>query len=207
MSDVLQLIGLNDSPFVRRVGVTLELYGLPYRKTDWSVYRNVDQLKTVNPMNTAPTVVLDDGTMLIESHAIIDWLDRQVSPERRLMPAGGVERRDCQQIIAVADVACEKVGQLYRERDWRPRELWYAVAIERFGSQIAVACSELEKRLAGEWFVGGRMTQADLAGAITLRFVRYYARELDFALPALPRLESLGARLEALPAFKAFDYV
>src|SRR6185295_18069546 len=81
------LIGQYDSPFVRRVGIALTLYGLPFEHRPWSIFADADQIRPFNPLTRVPTLVLDDGAVLIESHLILDHLDSLVPAERRLFPA------------------------------------------------------------------------------------------------------------------------
>lgn len=199
----LKLIGLTDSPFVRRVAIAMNHYGVPFTRVPWSVYRNADQLKAVNPLMTAPTLVLADGTVLIDSNFICDYLDALAGDDKSLMPKAMSSRVKVQQIVARANVACEKVGQLYRELPWRPEGLRHAEAISRFTGQIVTGVEQLEQGIKGEWAVDGRMTYADIMPAITLTFVRYYATTLAIPLAEYPKLEALTARMEATPAFQA----
>lgn len=196
-----QLVGLWDSPFVRRVAVTMRLYGMPFEPVKLSVYRNADELHAINPQLTVPALVLDDGEVLIDSDFIIDYLD-EMAGDRALTPASGPERRQVLNVIAQAAVACEKVGQLYRELGWRPETVRYQPAVDRFRAQIADTCQLLENRLQGEWFVGGRMTQADVAVAVLVRFIDCFDASTG-CRPAFetPKLRALSERCEALQAF------
>ena len=55
------LLGQYDSPFVRRVAITLRLYGIPYEHRRWSVWGDADKIAQHNPLRRAPTLLLDDG--------------------------------------------------------------------------------------------------------------------------------------------------
>src|SRR6202008_2015847 len=81
------LIGQYDSPFVRRVGIALTLYGLPFEHRPWSTFGDADKVRPYNPLVRVPTLVLDDGEVLIESHSILDHIDSLVPADRRLFPA------------------------------------------------------------------------------------------------------------------------
>jgi glutathione S-transferase len=48
------LIGQYDSPFVRRVAVTLRYYGLPYEHCNWSVWRDAEDIARFNPLRRVP---------------------------------------------------------------------------------------------------------------------------------------------------------
>ena len=80
------LIGQYDSPFVRRVGIALTLYGLAFEHRPWSVFGDTDKIRPYNPLVRVPTLVLDDGEVLMESHSILDYLDSLVGRERALFP-------------------------------------------------------------------------------------------------------------------------
>lgn len=82
----MKLIGMLDSPFVRRVAISAKLLDLPFEHQSLSVFRQFDRFKAINPVVKAPTFIADDGTILIDSSLIVDYLDRLVAPERRLLP-------------------------------------------------------------------------------------------------------------------------
>jgi glutathione S-transferase len=81
------LIGHYDSPFVRRIAVTLRTYGMAYDHEAWSTFGDADKIARHNPLRRVPTLVLDDGTVLVEVPAFLPpWthksvLTRQSSPE------------------------------------------------------------------------------------------------------------------------------
>src|SRR3954469_25864593 len=80
------LIGQYDSPFVRRVGIALTLYDLPFDHRPWSVFADADKIRPYNPLIRVPTLVLDDDTVLVESHSMLDYLDSRVPADRALFP-------------------------------------------------------------------------------------------------------------------------
>src|SRR5208282_5439702 len=102
------LIGMFDSPFVRRVAVSMNLLGIPFEHRNWSVGKDFELIRQFNPLGRVPTLVQPDGEVLIESGAILDFLDESAGPERALMPRSGKERRDALRIMAVAMGAAEK---------------------------------------------------------------------------------------------------
>ena len=81
------LIGQYDSPFVRRVGIALTLYRLPFEHRPWSTFADAEKIRPYNPLTRVPTLVLDDGEVLIESHSILDYLDSLMPAAERLFPA------------------------------------------------------------------------------------------------------------------------
>src|SRR5262245_50161534 len=113
---VWRLIGHYDSPFVRRVGVSLAALGLPFARHLLSVFSVADQLRALNPVLRVPALVLDDGEALIDSTAILDHLDEEVGSERALLPAGGKGRRDGLRILALATGLGDKTVAIVYER-------------------------------------------------------------------------------------------
>ena len=76
------LIGMFDSPFVRPVAVSLKLLDIPFEHANWSVGKDYERIREFNPLVRVPTLVLDDGTALVECAAILDHLDETVGPAR-----------------------------------------------------------------------------------------------------------------------------
>ncbi|SDG45229.1 glutathione S-transferase family protein [Roseospirillum parvum] len=198
----MHLIGRYISPYVRRVGVSLNLLGLPYELVVKSVVDDFDELRaTANPLGRVPVLVLDDGEQLVESGAILDHLDELVGPERALIPAAGAPRRAVLQVTALATGACDKAVSAYYERTRRPPEFTYLPWVERCRTQITGALRSLEQRAArGDWLVGGGLTQADVSAVVAHDFIAIVEPEVLTASPC-PALAALSARLNGLEAF------
>src|SRR5215475_2785575 len=96
------LIGQYDSPFMRRVTITIRIYGIAFEHRPWSTFGDAEKIAPFNPLRRVPTLVLDDGEALIDSTAILDYLDELVGPEKAMIAANGIERRHHLRIIALA---------------------------------------------------------------------------------------------------------
>src|SRR5208282_6037876 len=72
--DQMQLIGMLDSPYVRRVAVALIAARVPFTHRPISLFRHIGEFSAVNPLLKAPTLVVDDGTVLMDSSVILDHL-------------------------------------------------------------------------------------------------------------------------------------
>ena len=110
------LIGQYDSPFVRRVAIAMRLYGLAFEHRPWSTFGEGDKIAPFNPLRRVPTLVLDDGEALIESAAILDYLDELVGPDMAMIAARGPERRRALKTIALATGLGDKSVSLVYER-------------------------------------------------------------------------------------------
>lgn len=196
------LIGQYDSPFVRRVGVALRLYGLAFEHAPWSTFADVERIAAYNPLLRVPTLVLDDGCALMDSFAILDALDERVGPERAMIAASGPDRREALRLSALAAGAADKAVSLVYERALRGEGL--AMWVERCTAQVNGALDALESARAGRttpWLFGDRIGHADVMIATMLRFVGE-ALPGAFDLAGRPALAAHGAACEALPVFQ-----
>ena len=196
------LIGQFDSPFTRRVAITMRLYGLPFEHAPWSVFGDADRIRVYNPLLRVPTLVLEDGTALVDSQAILDHLDGLVEPERRLLPAGGLVRAEAMRICAVAAGIGDKAVALFYEL--RLHEAPSAFYVERCQRQIRDGLAWLEVAYAtrpGPFWSGDRMSQPDITAVSILRHLGEAHPDLG-RLDAHPRLAALAARLEATEIFQ-----
>jgi glutathione S-transferase len=100
------LYGRHASPFVRRVAVTLRLYGIGYRHEPLMPFGpDKAKLAQFNPIARVPALQLADGEMLIDSAVILDFLDGLAGPDRALTPVAGRARRRVLTLLAVATSA------------------------------------------------------------------------------------------------------
>ncbi|MBS0463046.1 MAG: glutathione S-transferase family protein [Proteobacteria bacterium] len=199
------LIGMFDSPFVRRVAVSAELLGFNFEHRSWSVGKDFDRIREYNPLGRVPTLVLDSGEALVESGMILDWLDEQAGPERALLPGSGKARRDAQRFIAMTVGTVEKGIHLIIERVFKPEDKRHAPWVERCRVQIHGGLTELDRLCAAAgdspWLLSEKISQAD----VTLACYCTYLRDaVPLELSAYPALHERVRRCEALAAFGKF---
>jgi hypothetical protein len=139
------LIGMFDCPFVRRVAVSLRLLGVPFQHRNWSVVRDFELIRQFNPLGRVPALVQPDGEPLIDSTAILDFLDARVGPERALLPPAGDERRRALHIISLALGAANKSMLLIDETLYRPEEKRYSARTECYRNQMHGALAEIDR--------------------------------------------------------------
>ena len=197
------LIGMFDSPFVRRVAVSLKRLGIAFEHANWSVGADHARILEYSPLGRVPTLVLDDKTALTDSSAILDYLDSTVGAERALVPPSGTPRRDVMQLIALALGAAEKGREQIYERVFRPAEKAHAPYLERCRSQMHGALAELEQwrsSHSGSWLAGERFTQADISLTCCWTFL---VESVALETSSYGKIAALAARCEALPEFAA----
>ncbi len=197
------LIGQYDSPFVRRVGIALTLYGISFEHRPWSAFGDADKIRPLNPLVRVPTLVLDDGTVLSESHAILDYLDSLVPAGQRMFPAAEPERHRAIRVAALATGLGDKAVSLFYEQrlHHQTSPVWVERCRSQIGSVLAALEAERVRRPTPYWF-GDRIGHADIAVAAVLRFV-CEAHPAQVRLADYPALAAHAARLEALAAFQA----
>jgi glutathione S-transferase len=197
------LIGQYDSPFVRRVAIALHLYGIACEHRPWSTFGDADRIAQYNPLRRVPTLVLDDGEVLIDSAAILDHLDATAGPAKALIADRGTARRQALKVCALATGLADKAVSLVYERvlHQQPSQQW----IDRCVAQIAGVLDVLQADRAGRstafWF-GDAIGHADIAVACVLRFATE-AHPALFDLPRWPALAAHASRCEALAPFQA----
>lgn len=198
----MKLIGMLDSPYVRRVAVSMKLLDLPFEHLPLSVFRNFDEFSRYNPMVKAPTLVLDGGEMLMDSTLILDYLDGLAGPAKALLPPPGPSRLRSLMYIGQALVASEKTIQIHYERTLRPAEKIHEPWIERCTGQLLRACDGIEEtvRQAHPWLLGKQLTQADVTIGVIWRFIQFIQPGLVDPL-RYPNLGRFSARCEEQPAF------
>jgi glutathione S-transferase len=164
------LIGQYDSPFVRRVGIALRLYDMPFEHRPWSVFGDAEKLRAINPLCRVPTLVLDDGFVLTDSHMILDYLDSLV-PEP-MFPRDRPARHRALHAAALATGLAEKAVSLFYER--RLHAVTSPVWITRCEGQIRAVAAALEIQRAAQispFWLGDAISHVDIALTCALRFV------------------------------------
>ena len=200
----MQLIGMLDSPYVRRVAVSLQLLGLPFEHRSISVFSTFEQFRRINPVVKAPSLVCDDGTVLMDSTLILEYAENLAAPRKSLMPAGISERRQALCVIGLALAACEKSVQIIYERNLRPAEKLHQPWISRVTGQLLAAYNALESEVLRKplAIADEPIDQAGITAAVAWHFTQMtlpeVVPELDF-----PALQRFSAKAEQLPEFAA----
>jgi glutathione S-transferase len=198
------LIGQYDSPFVRRTAIAMRLYGIAFEHRPWSTFGDAEKIRPYNPLLRVPTLVLDGGDVLIESLAILDYLDGQMPAAERMFPQEEPARQRALKLASLAAGISDKAVALYYEQNLHGEGAISALWVERCRSQVKGALAALEKERAaagGDYLFGGRIGHADVTIACMLRHLREAHPEFT-PLKGLPALKDHASRMEALPVFQ-----
>ncbi|KAF1051996.1 MAG: putative GST-like protein YibF [Stenotrophomonas maltophilia] len=197
----MQLIGMLDSPYVRRVAISLRQLEIPFEHRSLSVFGGYAEFQAINPVVKAPTLVLDDGQTLMESSLILECLQHLAG--RSLLPEAPTARIQATRRIGLALAACDKAVQIVYETQ-RATERQDAAWLARVEEQLHAACAALEAELQAEPLDGqAPLDQVGISLAVAWRFIQLYNAERVPAQRYL-QLAAWSAQAEALPVFQAF---
>jgi glutathione S-transferase len=196
------LIGQYDSPFVRRVAVTLQLYKLNYEHRPWSAIGDADKIAEVNPLMRVPTLIAGDGTAITDSGTIIQLLDH-LAGFGAFLSRNWPQQGDVLRLTAFAAGAAEKVLALLYEKAFHREALpvWHA----RLEKQVAATLAMLDRERAlskTPWLFGERLSHADIMIGTMVCFLRE-ALPGQFDLDGYKALKKHSKACDALPEFKA----
>lgn len=199
----MQLIGMLDSPYVRRVSISLQLLGIPFEHQSVSVFSTFEQFRQINPVVKAPSLVCDDGQVLMDSSLILDYAEALAAP-RSLMPAAIGERQHALRVIGLALAACEKTIQIVYERNLRPPEKQHEPWVVRVQGQLFAAYQALEIELRNKPLAVSSKTinQAGVSTAVAWSFTQMMLPEIVIAAD-YPALQAYSEQAENLAEFIA----
>ncbi|MEM8841033.1 MAG: glutathione S-transferase family protein [Pseudomonadota bacterium] len=194
------LYGRNLSPFARRVALWCACQGRELERRELTVAGDdFVEIARHNPVARVPILILDEGTHLIETFAICDYLDETAPVGTRLLPESGTARIDALQRLAVANSTAEKAVAMVYDRNRRPAELHWQAWQDRLTGQIQGGLAALEK-MAPDAARGGRPDGGDLATVIAYHFIE----ETNPWLldPDYPELAALAGRAMDWPGVR-----
>lgn len=200
----MQLIGMLNSPYVRRVAIALMRLDLPFEHRPISLFRHIDEFTAINPLIKAPTLVADDGTVLMESSLIIDYAATLAPEARSLMPRAPKARLRATRLLGLSLIVCEKAVQFHYERALRPPEKQHEGWAGRVRGQLLAGLDALEREINGGkgWLFEDRMMLADITLATAFAFTQSYLSDVvDRA--HYDAIAAFSARAESAAEFRA----
>jgi glutathione S-transferase len=193
----MQLIGMLDSPYVRRVAVALIVAKVPFEHRPISLFRHIDAFAKINP-----TLVADNGAVLMDSGVILDYLTAAYPRVAALTPSDLTGRLRALRATALGLSVMEKAVQRHYECALRPSEKRHDAWVERVMGQLLAGLSALDAEAPQSGWITGEVGVADITVACAFGFVRLAL--VDFVEASRhPSLPEFCARAEALPAFCA----
>jgi glutathione S-transferase len=198
----MKLIGMLDSPYVRRTAIGLKLLGISFEHLPLSVFSTFDEFRAFNPVVKAPTLILDDGQALMDSSLILDYAQHCLGASRPLLSNTASERATALRHNGLALAACEKTVQIVYERNLRPIEKQHEPLIDRFRTQLLSAYAALEadglkNAMSGE---ESHVGLSEISVAVAWRFTQLMLPQIVKA-EDFPALKQFSAWAEELPVF------
>jgi glutathione S-transferase len=177
---------------------------MPYEQLPLSGFNDRALVRASNPLGRIPALVLDDGDVLVDSGAIIDYLDEAVGRDRALTPAAGSDRRAVLKIAAIMMGACDKGLQAAYERNHHPPEKLHQPWIDDCMAQVTNALTAVDAMIepGKPHFLFGRLTQADVTAFVAERLARGLGIDTD---RRTPRLRALTRRLADEAPFRSTE--
>lgn len=197
------LIGRLLSPYVRRVATTMNFYGMPFEHRPLQhTGEDVPELRKINPLGRVPALVTDDNQVIVESAAILDYLDREAGADRALIPATGNDRTRAMSMLGVATGSIDKAISVAYEVRFRPEEKRHPEWVERCEGQAREGFEWLESQLTDDWFQNGKMGQIDITTAVGWQFMGAGTPKLQASINA-PKINAMTTRLMGEEAFSS----
>ena len=200
----MQLIGMLDSPYVRRVAIALIMAKTPFIHRPISLFRHIDEFSKLNPLLKAPTLLTDDGVALMDSSVILDYLATVDLRIAALAPSAAPEpqRLAALRATALGLTVMEKAVQRHYERMLRPAEKQHGPWVDRIMGQLTAGLRALDVELPGSGWIAGELGLADVTAVCAFGFTHALLADV-VDTGRYPNLGAFSARAEALPAFRA----
>jgi glutathione S-transferase len=196
----MKLVGPWISGFTRRSGITMKLLGIPFEHLNLNAYAQKDEVRRYSPMGKVPALVLDDGSVLVDSPGIIDVLHEMVGPEKALIPPSGATRLKALQLIGIGLNIYPKLTALYDE-SMRPENYRLQTVIDGFAEQALIGLKLLEAEAGEGWLVNDKLSQADIIAVVCYQGASMFVLPDYVNTKTFPRLAALTERAMKIDAF------
>ncbi|ELX11205.1 putative glutathione S-transferase [Janthinobacterium sp. HH01] len=197
----MKLIGSLASPYVRKVRVVLAEKKLDYQfelENVWAPDTTIDKL---NPLGKVPSLVMEDGNVMIDSRVMVEYLDT-LTPVCKLLPPNGRDRADIKCWEALADGMLDAAIIVRLERTQRPPELQSEDWIARQMRKVQLGLASLSEKLGESAYCAGiHYSLADVAVGCTLGWLSFRFPEITWR-DDHPNLARLFDKLSERQSFK-----
>lgn len=144
----------------------------------------------VNPNGYVPVLVLDDGEVLMEGPAIVQYL-ADMKPSSGLAPGDARERRRVQSLLNFVSTELHKpMAQMFYPD--------YAGVKDVLRKHVTARLDWISTQFAGDFLIGDRLSVTDIYLFVCLNWSPW----LDIDLSRWPRLEAFMRQVGARPAVR-----
>jgi maleylacetoacetate isomerase len=186
-----------------RVRIALNLKDVPYEGISVHLTRDGGQHRTpeykaINPQMRVPTLELSSGEKLIQSLAIIDYLD-EVYPEPAFLPKDAIERAHVRAVAQIIASDIHPPNNLVTLQYLRKLGLDDAAVNEWYASWVVAGFEAIESLLKpGPYAFGAHVGLADICLVPQI----FNARRFKVPLERFPNILAVDAACAKLPAFE-----
>lgn len=200
----MRLIGMLDSPYVRRVAISLDVLGIGFLHEPVSVFTTFEKFKSINPVVKAPTLVLDNGEILMDSSLILQFIERTNSNGQTLWSNDNTQLQREIKTVGLALAACDKSVQYIYDTNLKPKSAHHQPWLERVTGQIIAALSLLESEIATREndFIN-TFNQENITAAITWQFINSMLPQITNQ-GSFDKLKALSERMELTACFSKY---
>ena len=171
----MKLLYAAPSPYSSKVRMAARFLGLDIEVVPTRTGQDADALNAANPLGKIPCLILDDGTALFDSRAIMQELNR--IERNRLFPSARDKRRAAERLEALADGMCDAMLLMVYEGRYRPEEKRHDEWVEMQWGKVTRALDWLE---ANPVRVSPRLTGGQFALAAALGYADLRHAERDW---------------------------
>lgn len=192
-----------DSPYVRRVAISLKAMNLLFQHEQLSVFNDIEKMKAVNPLMKAPALITDETILLIDSTLILEYLDRKCDHDFSLFPQNLVQFTKSQYLIGIALTLCDKAVQLFMEYNRRPPEKFYQEWADRIHEQLQTGLDLLDQHAEINdtgYLISNRIMQADITIAVALKYIEKKLPDL-YKNHVSDKLKTYSSAMETMSLF------
>ena len=187
-----------------RTRIALNLKGLDYGQVAVDLrlgQQKSDAYLAHNPQGLVPALETDEGSVLTQSPAILEWLE-EVYPDPALLPADALGRAKVRAMAALVGCDIHPLNNLRVLKAIKGLGADEAATAQWISQWISEGFAALEVLVANDgkgWCYGDQPTLADCYLLPQI----YSARRFGVDLSAYPHLEAIEQKAEKHPAFAA----
>jgi len=203
----MRLIGMLDSGYVRRVAISLDVLGVAFDHEAVSVFSTFEKFKSINPVVKAPTLVCDDGEVLMDSSLILHFIEAAKANGKTLWSKNPAQLQHEIRAVGLALAGLDKSVQYVYEIKLRPKAAQYEPWMDRVKGQIVAALSLLDIEVANrQQDFTSAVNQECIDIAVVWQFIQYMLADV-IDKDDYKNLAALSARMALHSSFIKYPLV
>jgi glutathione S-transferase len=193
----MKLLGVDASPYVRKVRIVLEEKRISYEYVRARPSLPGSPVPEYNPLAKVPVLVTDAGKAIYDSPVIVEYLEG-LAAEPALVPAGFDQRIDVKRWEALGDGVTDAVVLVSHDYDKVQSPEWHQKHRLKIERGLAVMAKDLGNRA---FCYGTRFSLADIAAGYALGYLDRELPDIQWRA-AHPNLAQLAERLADRESFR-----